>query len=320
MLTSALPFSGFSFTKFNPMKDQTSYEAIIVGGSYAGLSAAMALGRSLRQVLIIDSGQPCNRQTPHSHNFITHDGKKPGEIAAEAKRQVLSYDTVRFHQGRAISAEKSADRITIKTEDGHEFDTYKLVLATGVKDIMPDIKGISDCWGISVIHCPYCHGYEFKGKKTGVMANGEHAYHITTLVDNLTDDLSIFTNGKADFTPEQLDKLDAHKISIIETPISEIEHKNGHIHHAVLADGSKVELDALYAALPFEQHAQLPAQLGCELTDQGHIKVDMFQKTNIPGVFACGDNSSPFRAVSYAVATGTIVGSMANMELVNERF
>src|SRR5690606_408454 len=137
-----------------------NFDVIIIGGSYAGLSSAMTLGRALRNVLMIDSGKPCNRQTPHSHNFITQDGEEPGTIAEKAKAQVLKYDTVKFLNDLAVSGKKTENGFVIATETGKEFATKKLVFATGVKDIMPGIKGFSECWGISVIHCPYCHGYE----------------------------------------------------------------------------------------------------------------------------------------------------------------
>ena len=166
------------------MTNNNHFDVIIIGGSYSGLSAAMALGRSLRNVLIIDSGLPCNRQTPHSHNFITQDGKQPAVIAGKARTQVLQYNTVRFLNGRAISGKKTENGFTISTQKEEVFTAKKLVFATGVKDIMPDIDGFSACWGISVIHCPYCHGYEVSNEKTGILANGDIAFHYAQLIRN----------------------------------------------------------------------------------------------------------------------------------------
>jgi thioredoxin reductase len=137
------------------MKDIRDVEVIIIGGSYAGLSAAMALGRSLRNVLIIDDGLPCNRQTPHSHNFITHDGEKPGEIAEKAKAEVLQYDTVSFLNDTAISGEKGGEGFAVTTRSGKAFHAKKLIFATGIKDTMPDIKGFAECWGISEYPYPW---------------------------------------------------------------------------------------------------------------------------------------------------------------------
>jgi thioredoxin reductase len=315
-----LPFPLTAFTKFNNMTDSKNFDVIIVGGSYAGLSSAMALGRSMRNVLIIDSGLPCNQQTPHSHNFITQDGVKPKEIAEIAKTQVLKYDTVKLLNDLAVSGQKTENGFIITTQKGKEFKTKKLVFATGIKDIMPDIKGFSECWGISVIHCPYCHGYEFRNQKTGIFSNGEKAFHVASLVNNLTNNISMLTSGKAEFNSDQLEKLNKNNIRIVEKEIAEIEHENGHIKNVIFKDGSKMNFDALYSSVPFTQHSDIPIALGCEMTEQGYIKVDNFQKTTVKGIFACGDNSTMMRSVAYAVATGGITGSMANKELTDEQF
>src|SRR5690554_1667153 len=131
----AFPFPLTVFIKFDNMKDNKEFDVIIIGGSFAGLSAAMALGRSLRNVLIIDSGKPCNRYTPHSHNFITQDGAVPGEIAAKAKEQVLQYDTVKFFEGYATKGKKTENGFEITIQSGEQFSAKKLVFATGVKDV-----------------------------------------------------------------------------------------------------------------------------------------------------------------------------------------
>lgn len=319
---SALAFSFplTTFTKFDNMKDNKEFDVIIIGGSYAGLSTAMALGRSMRNVLIIDSGKPCNRYTPHSHNFITHDGAVPGEIAAKAKEQVLKYNTVKFHQGMAVSGKKMENGFEIVVDSGEKFASKKLVFATGVKDIFPDIKGFQDCWGKTVIHCPYCHGYEFKGEKTAILANGERAFHVAALVNNLTDKITIITQGNPDFKEEQLIKLQKNKIQIIEKEVAEIKHQNGEIEALIFKDGTKENVSAVYASIPFEQHCKIPLDLGCEITEMGHIKVDLFQKTTIPGIYACGDNSSPMRSVANAVATGNLTGGMVNHEITAEEF
>ena len=302
------------------MTDSKNFEVIIVGGSYAGLSAAMALGRSLRSVLIIDGGQPCNIQTPHSHNFLTQDGEKPSTIAKKAKAEVLKYNTVSFLTDIAISGKKVEDGFTISTELGKEFHAKKVIFATGIKDTMPDIKGFAACWGKTVIHCPYCHGYEFRTKATGIFADGARGFHLASMVNNLTDNLTLLTNSKPDFTEEQTAKIKKHNIDIIETTIAEIEHDNGKIKQVIFSDGTKKRFDALYAALPFAQHSNIPTSLGCELTEQGYIKVSPFQETNIQGVFACGDNSSMMRAVSNAVYTGGLAGAIVNGRLVEEKF
>lgn len=302
------------------MKDDKEFDVIIIGGSYAGLSAAMALGRSLRRVLVLDSGAPCNRQTPHSHNFITQDGEKPAVIANKAKEQVKRYATVTLQNGLAVSGRKTLAGFEIQTENGELFSGRKLIFASGIEDIMPSIQGFAACWGISVIHCPYCHGYEFRGRKTAIIANGERAMHLASLVHNLTKELTILTTGETSFNAEQLEKLRTKGITLLEKEISKIQHKSGWVQQVVFKDGESQAFDAVYAAVPFRQHSAMPATLGCEMTEMGHIVVDNFQKTTVKGIFACGDNSSMMRSVANAVATGNVAGAMANKELVDEIF
>ena len=302
------------------MKQPNLFDVIIIGGSYSGLSAAMALGRSLRETLVIDSGKPCNEQTPHSHNFLTHDGSSPAKISTIAKNQVEEYDTVEFYDGKAVSAQKTDFGFEIQTENGETFKSKKIIVATGIIDEVPHIKGFKESWGISLIHCPYCHGYEYKGKKTGIIANGDKAVHIASLVKNLTENVTIMTRGKANFTSEQLEKLKNNQIDIIEKEISELKNENGYVKSLVFDDGKEIDFEAVYGAFPFQQHSDIPKDLGCEFTEMGHIKTDMFQKTNVPGLFVCGDNSSMMRSVSNAVMTGNVAGAMVNMELVTDCF
>lgn len=297
-----------------------TYDVIIVGGSYAGLSAAMSLGRSLRRVLIVDAGQPCNRYTPHAHNFITQDGEKPASIAAKARQQVLKYDTVQIREGLAVSGKKTKEGFTLVLHSGAVLTTRKLIFATGIKDLLPQIPGFPECWGISVVHCPYCHGYEYSGKKTGILANGETAFHLAGLINNLTKNITILTAGKAAFTPEILAKLQLHGIKIIETEVAQIIHQDGQLEALLFKDGSKLLLDVLYAAIPFAQQCAIPSSLGCELTDQGYIKVDVYQRTTQHGIYACGDNACMMRSISNAVSSGNLTGAMVNKELTDEQF
>ncbi|MBP4138942.1 NAD(P)/FAD-dependent oxidoreductase [Flavobacterium geliluteum] len=296
------------------------FEVIIIGGSYSGLSAAMALGRSLRQVLVIDSGLACNRQTPHSHNFITHDGQKPNVISAKAKIQVALYKTVQFYNGLATKAIVTENGFEITTASGAVFYAKKLLFATGVKDLLPKIEGFDECWGISVIHCPYCHGYEVKSEKTAIIANGEAGFEYAKLIANWTKELRLCTNGKATLTAEQIQILAKNKVAIIEDEIESFEHEKGNISCIVFKNREKISVKAVYHRPPFEQHCLLPSVLGCELTEQGLLKVDHLQKTTLRGVFASGDNCYPARAVAMAVSSGSLAGAMINKELIDEEF
>jgi thioredoxin reductase len=302
------------------MNGNSSFDVIIIGGSYSGLAAGMALGRALRRVLIIDSGKPCNRQTPYSHNFITQDGIAPGEIAAIAKRQVENYDTVKFLNAQATSAVKTATGFEVHTDTGELFAAKKIVFATGIKDIMPDTPGFAQCWGITVLHCPYCHGYEVRDQKTGILGNGEYGFEFSSLISNWTRDLTLYTNGNPTLSGEQIAKLERHNISIVDTEIEKLEHTGGHLQNIIFKKGSKTPVRALYARSSFVQHCTLPESLGCELTEEGYIKVNPFQKTTVDGLFACGDNTTRMRTVANAVAMGTTTGMMVNKQLIEEDF
>ncbi|MGC5746523.1 NAD(P)/FAD-dependent oxidoreductase [Chryseobacterium sp. NFX27] len=297
-----------------------NFEVIIIGGSYAGLSAGMSLGRSLRNTLIIDNGKPCNRQTPHSHNFITHDGKAPKEIADLARKQVEAYDTVKFHEGSVIKLRKTDKGFEIETSAGEKFYAKKLILASGVKDIMPDIPGFAECWGISVLHCPYCHGYEVRNQVTGIFSDGDMGYEFSKLVYNLTKDLFLFSNGESVLSKDQKSKLAQNNINLVEDEIEKLEHENGNIRKIIFKSGKEISLKALYAKIPFQQNIDASGDLGCELTEHGFIKIDSMHKTNIPGVFACGDNVTMMRSVANAVAQGNFTGAIVNKELAEESF
>ncbi|PTS89607.1 pyridine nucleotide-disulfide oxidoreductase [Flavobacterium sp. HMWF030] len=302
------------------MIEQKHFDVIIVGGSYSGLSAAMSLGRSLREVLVIDSGLPCNRQTPHSHNFITHDGEKPAVISAKAKVQVDFYDTVQFYNGLVVSAIKTENGFEIKTESGKIFTSRKVLFATGVKDLLPEIEGFKECWGISVLHCPYCHGYEVKKEKTAIISNGEIGFEFAKLISNWTKDLKLCTNGKSTLTLEQTKILKKHNVQIFEEEIDLLEHKNGEIKNIIFKNQGKVAVKAIYARPPFEQHCQLPKDLGCDINEQGLLKVDTMQKTNISGIYASGDCVTQMRSVAIAVSTGSFAGAVINKDLIDEDF
>ena len=302
------------------MTTQKTYDVIIIGGSYAGLSAAMALGRALKNVLIIDSANPCNKQTPHSHNFITHDGETPAAISKKAKEQVLKYNTVTFIGDKAMKANKTDSGFNIETELGNIFSAKKILFASGVEDIMPESDGFKECWGISAIHCPYCHGYEVKHLETGILLNGDLAFEVAKLISNWTNHLTIFTNGASTISKELSEKLISKQIKINEKEITQFEHNDGYISNIVFTDNSKQSLKAIYTRPLFKQHCEIAEQLGCELTEMGHLKIDQFQKTTVTDVFAAGDCTTPMRTVSKAVSDGTMAGVVISKELIEEDF
>lgn len=302
------------------MKTKNNFDVIIIGGSYAGLAAGLTLGRALRQVLIIDAGDPCNKQTPYSHNLLTHDGDKPADIAALAREQVKQYTTVQFCTDLVTDASQTENGFTVTTWSGATLTADKLIFATGIKDKLPAIKGLKECWGISVLHCPYCHGYEVRNKPTALLSSGEQAIELAKLLLNWTSQLVLLTNGQTGLTAEQEAVLRAHDVRIITTEISQLQHTAGQLEKIVFADTQELEIQVLYAPAAFEQGSPLAAKLGCQLTEDGYLYVDATQKTTLDGVYACGDNTTRTRTLANAIAQGTTAAITLNKQLINERF
>lgn len=277
------------------MMVRRQYDTITVGGSYAGLSAALVLGRSLRHVLVIDAGQPANRQTPHAHGFLTRDGETPAVLSAIAYEQVSHYPTVQFWTDSVVTAEQAESKVRVTTAGGVQFQARKLLLATGLYDIMPDLPGFAECWGRSVLHCPYCHGYEVYGRPLGILANGDVGYEMATLIQHWSDLLTLYTNGPSTLTGGQQQMLIQLNVSMVEIPVAAIEHKNGLLTALLLTDGCRMRPSAIFARVPFRQSTAIATQLGCSLTENGLIEVTRFGETMVPGVFAAGDAITPFR-------------------------
>ncbi|WP_116106649.1 NAD(P)/FAD-dependent oxidoreductase [Lewinella sp. IMCC34191] len=294
-----------------------SYEVIIIGGSYAGLSAAMSLGRSLRRVLIIDGGEPCNKPAPATHNFITHDGADPAAVTERARQQVLAYDTVAFVSDKATGLKGSDGDFTVSTVSGESYQAAKILFATGLHDELPDIPGVAECWGKTVIHCPYCHGYEFRGQATGILMNTEHTVHMLQLIRNLTDGVTLFTNGPSVVKKEQVHDCGAQ---LIEQPIECLVQQDGQLRAVRLLDGSEIGVAALYLHPFLSQKCPLPERIGCELADNGTLVVDEFSMTTVTGIYAAGDCITHMRMVSAATGSGGKAGAMVNHALVMERF
>lgn len=164
------------------MTSNKTNDVIIIGGSYTGLSAAItlgrSLGRSLKNVLIIDNGKPCNKQTPHAHNFITQDGKTSERITELAKEQVLNYNTIKFLKGTALTGKTTAMSLKFKTEAREIYTSKKVLFASGMADQLPLVKGFAECWEFLFCIAPYCHGYEVKGNKIGLIGNGELVFEL----------------------------------------------------------------------------------------------------------------------------------------------
>jgi thioredoxin reductase len=296
------------------------FDAIIIGGSYSGLAAGMGLGRAIRSVLIIDSGLPANRYAPHSHNFLTHDGKNPTEILTIAKRQVSEYKTIKWIDGLVVNAERSGKEFIVLLADGSNFRGSKLILATGIIDVLPSISGLKECWGKSVLHCPYCHGYEIQNTPTGILGNGDYAYEFGSLISNWTSKLTIYTNGPSTLSSELTSKLRSHNIKIVEDRIEFLKHIDGYLQEIIFTNARSEIVKAIYTRPILKQSSDFAQSLGYELTDEGYIKTDALHHTTVPGIYACGDNVTRMRTVANAVAMGTTTAITLNKELILEQF
>ncbi len=300
-------------------------DLIIIGGSFAGLSAALTVLRMRFNVLMVDSGLRCNQMITESHGFLAHDGDNPGELQERARSQLFKYPTFNFVPGKAISAKKNGPFFEVTLEDNQRFESRRILFATGKKDILPEIPGFVDCWGYSIQHCPFCHGYELRDKKLALLDNGPTLLTICSFLLKLTNSLTILTNGAAcslsEETKQMLLNHPTAKVMIVEDEIQAIDHKDRQIHHITFkAEGRPpLELDALYAPCPTVQHCTIPMELGCELVEpHQRLKIDQNFQTTVPGVYAAGDCESMIRQVSLAVASGAQAGGLIAMSLAAE--
>jgi thioredoxin reductase len=295
------------------------YDVIIIGGSYAGLAAALQLGRARRQVLIIDAGQRRNRFSRHSHGFLGQDGQ-PGEaIAAKGRHEVLAYPTVSWLEATVAETRSTGDGFTVRAGT-NEYSSRRLILATGVVDELPAIPGLAERWGKQAFICPYCDGYEFERGRLGVLATKEDSVRFAVLVSEWAGvgETTLFLNDAFEPDAEALAALAAHDIALERERVLEISG-DAPAMEVRLGDGRVVTLDGLFLHTRTRLPGSFAEQLGCEL-DEGRLgpiyRTDAMKETTVAGVFACGDAATPVPSVSYAVADGVRAGMAAHQSLV----
>lgn len=293
-------------------------DALIIGGGAAGLSAALILGRFRRRVVLIDSQKPANRFSHASHGFLTRDGTSPADIGAIGREQLQKYDTLTLQTGIVTHIQQQAQHFTATLDDGSQHTARKLLLATGIKDTLPDIAGLQQFWGMTVLHCPYCDGWEQRDKPVAILNQGEGALHIAQLLRVLTADVVITSNGPSGLTPEQCTALTKHGIGLIETPIARVEGHDTQVERIVFTDGSVLPRAAIFTRLTMTQHSDIAVRLGCAMTPAGLVKVDEQGRTSIAGVYAAGDMGSIPRQVIFAASQGTAAAISLNKELIAE--
>ena len=295
-------------------------DTIIVGGSAAGLTAALYLGRSRRRVLLYDTGQPCNRFSHASHGFLTRDDVPPSELVAIGREQLARYATIRLEEGEVTAITPAIGHFNVQLADGRVQAARKVLLATGLRDELPPLPGIEHLWGRSVFHCPYCDGWEQRDQPMAIYGNGEDALHLARLLRNLTPDVVICTGGPATLSEQQQARLLAHGVRIVETPIVRLVGEGDQLREIVFADGTVLARQALFIRPNSVQSTPLPAQLGCALDEWGLVQVDEIGRTSVPGIYAAGDMAHRMRQVVRAVMTGAMAGSGINYDLVVEDF
>jgi thioredoxin reductase len=294
-----------------------SFDVIVIGGSYAGMAAALQLARGRRQVMVIDAGIRRNRFADKSHGLLGHDGQSPAAIAREAKAQLLTYPNLTWREGIASAAEKAGDTFRVTTND-QTFTAKRLILATGVSDQLPAIPGLQERWGKSVFHCPYCHGYELNQGPLGVLATGEASLHQAMLIPDWGP-TTLFTNNC--FTPDetQRQQLAARNVRIETETVREVVGEQSAV--VKLDNGRLVELAGLFVASLTQPASPIAQDLGCEIAESPvgfYIKTDEFKQTSIPGVFACGDLGRPMGSVTFAIGDGALAGFATHKSLIYE--
>ena len=291
-------------------------DVAVIGGSNAGLSAALTLGRGRRNVAVIDDSQPRNAPASHAHNVYTRDGTPPDELRRIGRDQLAPY-SVRFLQVRVTKAVGSKGAFQLTLSDGETLTAARLLLAAGVSDDLPDVPGLRELWGKSVFTCPYCHGWEVRDLPLAVLGDGDAGYGYARLIQNWSRDLTLITGGETSLTDDQLDDLNARGITIIEATVTTYETSGGELSALCLSDGQRLERKAVFVRPPMSLRGNLHQQLGCSLSDDGlQVVVDAMGQTSVPGVYAAGDMVSPMAAVIAAAASGTLAAGALNHEFV----
>ncbi len=296
--------------------NEADFDAIVVGGSYAGLAAALQLARARRRVLVVDAGQRRNRFAHRSHGFLTQDGTEAAAIAALGRTQLEAYPTASWREGSAMHAAAGADGFEVTLGDGTRLSGRRLVLATGVADELPPIEGLAERWGRSIFHCPYCHGYELDQGEIGVVATSALAMHHALLLPDWGR-VTLFLNGAFEPDAAQLAALAGRGVTLERTLVARIAGQAD----VVLHDGRTLPMAGLFVAPQMRMASPLAQQLGCAM-ETGHagefVRTDAMQASSVTGVFCCGDMARAAGNVAFAVAAGTMAGASAHRSLIAE--
>jgi thioredoxin reductase len=296
------------------------YDALVVGASFAGLSAAMQLARARKNVCVVDAGAPRNRFAAAAHGFFGQDGVPPLKMIADARAKLLAYPNVTFIEGRVASAKADGAGGFVASLDGdRQLSAGKLLLAFGVQDGFPDgIAGVRERWGTSVLHCPYCHGYEFSGRRLGVLVEAPHPPEHAMLIAEWGP-TTLFLNGNNTVDDEVRGKLQARGVTIEPGRIAVLEGPAKDLSGVRLEDGRIVPVEALFMVPRTRPSSPIAEELGCAF-DEGHagpvIRIDAMKMTTVPGVYAAGDAAMQMHNATLASADGVMAGTSMHRAMV----
>ena len=291
------------------------FDAAIVGGSFAGLSAALQLARASRSVLIIDDGRPRNRMSSAAHGVPGWDGVPPAEILARFRADLAAYPTIGFVEDRVQDISGAIDVFLVSTRGGDRIRARRIILTHGVRDILPDVPGLADAWGRTVLHCPYCHGYEVKGRPLAVLASGPMAGHQAQMLRaDWSEDVTVLVNSVDDLDQQAL-RASGIRIET-RTPL---RLESGDSIRVAFHDQSRADFAAIFTAPQVDLAGSPADHLGVGMSEGPmgpYVRTGPMQQTDIPGVFAAGDLATPMWNVNFAVGDGARAGAACHQSLL----
>ena len=293
------------------------YDLVIVGGGPAGLSAALALGRARRRVLLCDSGTRRNAAAVHMHNFVTRDGTAPDEFRRIAHEQLAAYPSVEARAVRieGIVGSKGAFSVVTNT---HTVEARRVLLCTGLVDELLPLEGFRELWGHAVFQCPYCHGWEARDRPWGYLARAAQAAHalpFALMLKCWSSEVTIFTGGEFELPEEARLQLRAAEIQLETSPVARLVAREHRLEAVELSSGTRVRCEALFAHPPQHQ-VPLVQALGVALDDEGFVAIDPLRReTSVPGIYAAGDLTTRGQAAILAAAAGTQAAASINVDL-----